>query len=148
MKIDVSIGDIIFTGKWKNKKEVIKKFGTDDHGQPTVNGRKILSFRMEKFMETKKENYKTMKRTELRKIIVEVVKEIQVINEKDNKTLTLSELLKLVIKGDSNFVQGKKVDKTIAQKMLSLYKLMGSEGKRNFDKSTMARMLKSFAEWL
>ena len=50
MKIILDIGDIIYAGKFKNKKEMIKKFGTDSKGQPTINNRKALTFRVAKFM--------------------------------------------------------------------------------------------------
>jgi len=55
--IDVKIGDTILTGKFKNKKVVVKEFGTDHNNQPTVNGRVMLTFRIQKLMpaKTKKE---------------------------------------------------------------------------------------------
>ena len=46
--IDVNIGDTILTGRFKNKKTVVKKIGVDDHGMPTINGRKVVTFRMGK----------------------------------------------------------------------------------------------------
>ena len=36
--------------KFKNKRTVVKTLGTDDLGQPTVNGMKVLNFRIEKLM--------------------------------------------------------------------------------------------------
>jgi hypothetical protein len=53
MKLTINKGDIIYTGKFKNKKQTVKSFGTDDKGQPLVNGRKVLTFRMEKIYEQK-----------------------------------------------------------------------------------------------
>ena len=50
MNIDLQIGDTILTGRFKNKKVVVKEFGVDDKGQPTVNGRPILKFRIPKYM--------------------------------------------------------------------------------------------------
>lgn len=44
--IPVKIGDTILTGKFKNKKTVVKVIGTDDHGMPTINGKKVVNFRM------------------------------------------------------------------------------------------------------
>jgi hypothetical protein len=44
--IDIELGDVILTGKFKNKKEVVKKIGVDDHGMPTINGRKAATFRI------------------------------------------------------------------------------------------------------
>ena len=50
LKLDLGVGDIILTGRFKNKRTVVKNIGTDDKGQPTVNGMKALSFRIEKLM--------------------------------------------------------------------------------------------------
>tara|TARA_Y100001970_G_C13900092_1_gene683201 strand:- start:391 stop:651 length:261 start_codon:yes stop_codon:yes gene_type:complete len=50
IKLDIEPGDVILTGRFKNKRQVVKKIGTDDLGQPTVNGMKALSFRIEKLM--------------------------------------------------------------------------------------------------
>jgi len=50
LELDLEEGDVILTGRFKNKRTVIKKIGTDDLGQPTVNGMKALSFRIEKLM--------------------------------------------------------------------------------------------------
>ena len=61
MNLDINIGDTILTGRFKNKRVVVKEFGTDDKGQPTINGRPILKFRIEKLMppkEDKKSNKK------------------------------------------------------------------------------------------
>ena len=53
MNIDINIGDTILTGRFKNKKVVVKEFGVDDKGQPTVNGRPMLKFRIQKLIPTK-----------------------------------------------------------------------------------------------
>lgn len=53
MKIDLKKGDEILTGKWKNKRVKVKSFGTDDKGQPTINGKPILKFRIKKLMPVK-----------------------------------------------------------------------------------------------
>ena len=44
--IPVKIGDTILMGKFKNKKTVVKVIGTDEHGMPTINGKKVVTFRM------------------------------------------------------------------------------------------------------
>jgi len=46
IKLDVNIGDTILMGKFKNKKVVVKSIGTDEHGMPTINGKKVATFRM------------------------------------------------------------------------------------------------------
>ena len=46
INIDVDKGDTVLMGKFKNKKVVVKDFGTDDHGMPTINGKKATTFRL------------------------------------------------------------------------------------------------------
>ena len=50
MKIDLEVGDIVLGGKFKNKRMKVKSIGVDDLGQPTINGRSLLKFRIEKKM--------------------------------------------------------------------------------------------------
>ena len=50
LDLDLEVGDVIMTGRFKNKRTVVKKIGTDDLGQPTINGMKALNFRIEKLM--------------------------------------------------------------------------------------------------
>jgi len=44
--LPVKVGDTILTGRFKNKKTVVKTIGKDEHGMPTINGRKVVNFRM------------------------------------------------------------------------------------------------------
>jgi len=46
--IPVKVGDIILTGRFKNKKTEVKKIGVNKHGMPTINGRNVTSFRFVK----------------------------------------------------------------------------------------------------
>jgi|LakMenEpi03Aug12_release.lakeMendotaPanAssembly.Ray.scaffolds.fasta_scaffold03733_24 hypothetical protein len=46
IKLDVEIGDTILMGKFKNKKTVVKTIGKDEHGMPTINGKKVATFRI------------------------------------------------------------------------------------------------------
>ena len=48
IKLPVNIGDTILTGRFKNKKTIIKTIGKDEHGMPTINGRKVVNFRIVK----------------------------------------------------------------------------------------------------
>lgn len=70
IKIPVEIGDTILTGKFKNKVTVIKNIGTDEHGMPTINGKKVVTFRIKKAEENE------MKRSELKELIREQVRKI------------------------------------------------------------------------
>ena len=56
VKIDLEKGDVILRGKFRNKKVVVKSFGYDDKGQPTVNGKSMLNFRIKKLMPEKKKD--------------------------------------------------------------------------------------------
>lgn len=60
MDLDIEVGDVILTGRFKNKRTVVKKIGVDDNGQPTVNGMKALSFRIEKLMPKSKWSKKSL----------------------------------------------------------------------------------------
>jgi len=51
--IDIGIGDTILGGKFKNKRIKVKEIGTDDHGMPTINGRKVVNFRIPKPVDEK-----------------------------------------------------------------------------------------------
>ena len=69
--VDLEIGDIILVGKFKNKQIEVKEFGINEKGQPTVNGRSLLAFRIKKLMPEGKK----MKKSELRKLIKEMINE-------------------------------------------------------------------------
>lgn len=46
IEIPIEVGDTILTGRFKNKKTVVKTIGKDEHGMPTINGRKVTTFRI------------------------------------------------------------------------------------------------------
>ena len=48
--LPIKIGDIIMTGRFRNKPVKVKEVGIDDLGQPTINGKPILKFRLPKLM--------------------------------------------------------------------------------------------------
>lgn len=50
LDLDLEVGDVILTGRFKNKRATVKEIGVDELGQPTVNGMKVLKFRIEKLM--------------------------------------------------------------------------------------------------
>ena len=54
IKLDIKKGDVILTGKFKNKHTVVKDIGTDENGHPTINGKSILRFKIEKLLPKKK----------------------------------------------------------------------------------------------
>jgi len=55
IKIPVEVGDTVYMGKFKNKKTIIKKIDKDETGMPTINGRKVVTFRVQP---PKKSTYK------------------------------------------------------------------------------------------
>ena len=48
IKLPVKVGDTILMGRFKNKKVVVKSIGKDEHGMPTINGKKVVTFRLMK----------------------------------------------------------------------------------------------------
>jgi hypothetical protein len=48
INIPVKKGDTILGGKWKNKRIKIKSISHDEHDMPTINGRKVVNFRIPK----------------------------------------------------------------------------------------------------
>jgi len=44
--IPLKVGDIIYTGRFKNKKTTGKTIGVDEYGMPTINGKRALTFRI------------------------------------------------------------------------------------------------------
>ena len=59
VELDIEIGDVLLGGKFKNKRVVVKSIGTDDLGQPTINGKSLLKFRIEKQLPDNKKSKKT-----------------------------------------------------------------------------------------
>ena len=99
MELDLEVGDVILTGKFKNKRKVVKDFGKDDLGQPTINGMKALSFRIEKLMPkdkwskqskealefAKEVNEMKITKRQLRHLIVEIISSMDF---RDDETYT------------------------------------------------------------
>ena len=60
MKLDIKVGDVLLGGKFKNKRIVVKEIGKDELGQPTINGKPLLNFRIEKHLPDSKKSKKTL----------------------------------------------------------------------------------------
>lgn len=58
--LDIEVGDIVLGGKFKNKRVEVKEIGKDDLGQPTINGKPLLKFRIEKNLPDNKKSKKTL----------------------------------------------------------------------------------------
>lgn len=71
VEIDLEIGDIVLGGKFKNKRMKVKTIGVDDLGQPTINGKSLLKFRIEKNMPRDKWSSKSREEAEKKVKITE-----------------------------------------------------------------------------
>ena len=60
IKLDIKVGDVLLGGRFKNKRIVVKEIGTDELGQPTINGKPLLNFRIEKHLPDSKKSKKTL----------------------------------------------------------------------------------------
>ena len=58
--LDIEVGDVLLGGRYKNKRIVVKEIGVDDLGQPTVNNKPVLKFRIEKNLPDEKKSKKTL----------------------------------------------------------------------------------------
>lgn len=63
VNLDINKGDILLGGRFKNQRMEVKTTGTDKLGQPTVNKKKLLSFRIEKTLPFDKKSSKTKEAT-------------------------------------------------------------------------------------
>ena len=61
IEIPVKVGDTILTGRFKNKKTVVKSIRKDVHGMPTINGKQATTFRLNKKDSRKIINAKNVK---------------------------------------------------------------------------------------
>jgi len=59
IELDIEVGDVILGGKYKNKRMIVKDIGVDELGQPTINGKSVLKFRIEKHLPDEKKSKKT-----------------------------------------------------------------------------------------
>ena len=48
--IPIQLGDVMLTGRFRNKPIKVKEIGVDELGQPTINGKPILKFRLKNLM--------------------------------------------------------------------------------------------------
>ena len=51
--LDIGKGSVIFGGRFKNKRTVVKSTSKDDKGEPLVNGKPLLKYKIKK-KDTKK----------------------------------------------------------------------------------------------
>jgi len=93
MDIDLKIGDIVLGGRFKNHRMEAKKFGTDDLGQPTINGRKLLTIRLEKLMPMKQRSRKTQEETMNKQAVLNQIREDAYLDELEKVSGEASELL-------------------------------------------------------
>jgi len=151
IKLDINKGDTILTGKWRNKKVVVKDIGEDENGLPTVNGKGILKIRIQKLMKNLKEQalIKLIEKYSGKKVVLEkmlpptseAINNIRKIYAKDEE---LPQRIASVIKNwYSGSFMGQKLPANINSKMLEVFntlKELYSNG--NVSKVYRALMLK------
>jgi len=76
IKIPIEIGDTVYVGRFKNKKIIVKSITYNEYGLPMINGRPLLTLRIEKLMPAKQEKNETMKLQTLKNIIREEARQI------------------------------------------------------------------------
>tara|TARA_R110000744_G_scaffold70845_1_gene142962 strand:- start:902 stop:1168 length:267 start_codon:yes stop_codon:yes gene_type:complete len=88
MNLDLQIGDLILTGRFKNKKVIVKEFGKDAKGQPTINGRPMLNFRIKKLMPLSDKEKEAQKKVKAVNIFDQKINEYisKVIDKEINKS--------------------------------------------------------------
>jgi len=135
-EIDLEVGDTILRGKFKNKPVVVKDFGVDDKGQPTINGKKMLSFRIKKLMPKYKDKVnEELKPNELKKLATDLAYSMPNHTKYDDKKgPTDSQIIKAMKKYHKDLFQysttsQKKQAVKIVKKVLSEGKLNEFEGK-------------------
>ena len=55
IKIPIEIGEMVRVGRFKNKRVEVKTIEYDENGLPIINGRPLLTMRIEKLMKPKEE---------------------------------------------------------------------------------------------
>ena len=130
-EIDLEVGDTILRGKFKNKPVVVKSFGTDDKGQPTVNGKKMLSFRIKKLM-PKKEVNEELRPEELKKLATDLAYSMPSHTKYDDKKgPTDSQIIKAMKKYYKDLFQYSSNPQK--KQAIKIVKKVLSEGKLNED---------------
>lgn len=61
IKIPIEVGDIVLVGRFKNKRVKVKTIEYDENGLPIINGRPLLTMRIQKLMKPKKESHIKLK---------------------------------------------------------------------------------------
>lgn len=69
INLDIDKGDTLLGGKFKNKAMKVEEFGTDDLGQPTVNGKNLLAHRINKTLPPEKQKKEAVSNSLLAKLI-------------------------------------------------------------------------------
>ena len=77
IKIPIEIGDVVYVGRFKNKRVVVKTIEYSKYGVPLINGRQLLTMRIDKLMPDEK-NLDNLKQT-LKESILDAIK-----NSKDS----------------------------------------------------------------
>lgn len=99
--IPIEIGDTVLVGRFKNRKMVVKEIGKDEHGHPTINGKKLLTMRIQKLMDEEKTLDKAEEIKKKREKIKDKLEEVKGVKQvhaskEGKKMISLSRTSKIV----------------------------------------------------
>lgn len=95
--LDIDKGDLLLGGKFKNKPVVVEEFGTDSLGQPTVNGRTLLTHRINKTLpEDKKKKEAGLRQILMDKIFGQEQTDKPVDTDKSDTKKALEALMRII----------------------------------------------------
>jgi len=77
IKIPIEIGDVVYVGRFKNKRVVVKTIEYSKYGVPLINGRQLLTMRIDKLMPDEKKLDK-LKQT-LKESILDAIKNSEIL---------------------------------------------------------------------
>jgi len=77
IKIPIEIGDVVYVGRFKNKRVVVKTIEYSKYGVPLINGRQLLTMRIDKLMPDEKK-LDNLKQT-LKESILDAIKNSEIL---------------------------------------------------------------------
>ena len=127
IKLPISIGDTILTGKFRNKKTIVKHIGKNELGLPTVNGKVIVNFRYYTEPEQTPIKENKMKLSQFKQIIREEVKKVVAEKALTENILNPKAFAKLFIQNVKNGLVDKPVTfKDLKQSLDYVTRLSGT----------------------
>lgn len=119
--LDVNVGDTVMMGKFKNKKTLVKKIDKDEHGMPTINGKKAATFRIPKKQE------ETINEVKSNEVDLSSFEEQKTLNDKiwkEDKSLN-PKVRRRLLKIADDFLDNIEVDNKLVEDVMFLGSLAG-----------------------